>query len=681
MGPIDSTDEFDASIYTAEYVTAGVDEPLEEILERVEETWLRSPNVVLVIPRGCKAFKETHDFLALGKLPGARQVRVSVASSDMTVTGLARVLGFHSVELAQDHPMRPDDPDFGLPNESDIEKPTSPLPLGSWERIVGGGTVESESGWVVQQAVLAVPKKSSLTTSTWLTDPADYDALAPSLATPIKHRSGPLTDDKRTGRLASTLLEDASSDPTSQASVNAALRTPHSAFRTTTTPSGRIKARSVLAPDVPTPMKAPRKLKYGVGDARPFRWGRLAGVVSGLLVVAIVGSLFYAFAYLPEATVTLVPQSTNLNQPVEIIVLTADNPPSGRVGLHSPLRSTQYAASPSEILTATITALPISAPIDEEGTRPASGERQEARGRAQGTMSFVNTNEQAVSIQQGTQFRAANGAIVEVTRGGTVPATVFGQKFGELTLPVGATVDGPEGNLKEGALAGEWRGLKYYSSALEGGSLETIKVVTQEDIDGLTAQLQAQAERRLYGAIAEQVGEGQKLITQTVRLADVAVIADHKAGEDGAEVTERLTSTARAFVFSEREMREAVVDAVVEYVQRTEQPIAGPELVLSTVNFAVPSAQSVAEGRAVYTTRVSGRIAYRLTENLTEAIRALVKGKSIQQARSEILSRYERYVKPANVQAKVLWFNVDRLPTDPARINVLPAGAPSGGGP
>jgi hypothetical protein len=681
VGPIERTDEFDATIYTAEYVMAGVDEAIGEILEHVEEAWMRSPNVVLVIPRRCKAFKDTHDFLALGKLPGARQVRVSIASPDMSVASLARVLGFHIADLPLDHPVMQDDAVFDGEEEESIEKPTSPLPLGTWENLAGGSG--NGTGWVVQQAVqVAIPKKSALTTSTWLGDPADYEApgsvvVAPPTPRPSgKPASVPL-EDRRTGKLVSAPLneEDGTLDYAAEASLNPEFRTPHSAFRTSTTPSGRIKARSVMVPDEPPVVKkAPRGLKYGVGEARPFKWGRAIAVAGVLLVLALVGSLIYAFTYLPEATITLLPQTKHFqDQPVEITVLTPGGSPES-LGVSSTLPA-------GDVLTATINAVPISAEIVEEGTRAASGTRQEPRGRAQGTMSFVNREPQAVVVPKGTRFTASNGVVVETTQAGTVPATVFGQTFGRLSLPIVANVEGPEGNLKEGAAAGVWKGLvEYYSSALEGGTLETFSVVTQEDIDALTAELRAQADKRPYGVIAERVPEGHKLITQTVALSDIVSVADRKAGEDGAEVKVRLTGQARASAYEESKLEDAVNQALRDHVDRTEPRIAGPQIDWNTVELDPPTVKSTDDGRVVYSSSASGRINYNLTTALADAIRTLAAGKEVRQARQDIARQYGTFARLNDLQAKVLWFNVDRLPSDLKRITVLPA-VPGASGP
>jgi hypothetical protein len=270
---------------------------------------------------------------------------------------------------------------------------------------------------------------------------------------------------------------------------------------------------------------------------------------------------------------------------------------------------------------------------------------------------------------------------VETTQAGTVPATVFGQTFGRLSLPIVANVEGPEGNLKEGAAAGVWKGLvEYYSSALEGGTLETFSVVTQEDIDALTAELRAQADKRPYGVIAERVPEGHKLITQTVALSDIVSVADRKAGEDGAEVKVRLTGQARASAYEESKLEDAVNQALRDHVDRTEPRIAGPQIDWNTVELDPPTVKSTDDGRVVYSSSASGRINYNLTTALADAIRTLAAGKEVRQARQDIARQYGTFARLNDLQAKVLWFNVDRLPSDLKRITVLPA-VPGASGP
>lgn len=699
MGPIQS-EEFDASQFPPEYVTVELDERIQSILERVEEGWVRSPNVVLVIPRGAQAFHTTHDFLALGKLPGARDVRVSIASPDPTIAGLARVLGFFIEDVPPDHPALAHDPTLGLPSDDDIEKPTAPLPLGapigSWGR---------ESEWVLTESHEAspIPRRDSLSTSTWLSEPEDFEPLAvgasrlaaqaPKLKAQGRSPTGPtssepLSQPLETGQLSSTSL---SSEALEEESVGHPLiRIPP----VSPTPSGRIKARSALAPDE-TRIVEPR-LRYGGDIEKSFKWGRFFAIIFVILAGVVAGSAFYAFNYLPEATISIAPLDANPNDiGVELSVviggttggnpfITGNSPQSSLVAFNLAPGGTQRSA-----LNTTITATLITAPLSEEGTRPASGTRQVPRGTATGTMRFTNQTASAVFIAAGTQFKGPGGVTVKVTQGGTVRATDFvGQSFGTLDLPIAATVEGPGGNIGEGQIAGTYVGkLSYYNLPLQGGSMETQKVVTQEDIDALVNQLQQQVSARRDGAITElaQSVQGQVLITQTRQLANVVSTVDQKAGDVADAVHATVKAEARAYVYNESDVREAVKGVAGTYVRNRYAPIFAPKLDPNSVQYGPLVQQSLTGDTAVYTTTAGGHVTFTLTTELISRIREMARGKGVKELRDLIDSTYRDYVTLLSIDARVLWFNIDKLPNDLARITVQRSNVPGaylqGGGP
>ncbi|HEX9990726.1 MAG TPA: hypothetical protein VGE45_19895 [Chloroflexia bacterium] len=664
MGPIEG-EEFDPTVYPAEYITVEVEEEIQSILERVDEAWGRTPNVVLVIPRGAHAFNTTHDFLSLGKLQGAREVRVSIASLDPTIAGLARVLGFHMVDPPAGHPILDDMPGMEESRRADVEKPTSPLPLMGYN---------DRADWVIAQATPTYAP-SSLTTSAWLNNPGEaalHDSgrldRSPTPSQPLV-RPGmppPRTRQRQTGQLSSALITDSSLP----ALVDEDAVRPH----VSPTPSGRIKARTVLVPA--DGYRHVRGLRYSIGTSKPVRWGRIFAVVLALLVVSLAGAGAYAYVYLPEGKIAVAPRSKPITSvPVEIAVLTSSSQ-GGTVGTAAPPHQT----GPSNMMSApSVPAIPVQAQIVEEGTRPATGTRQVAKGRGTGTVRFTNRLGSPIAVPANLQLKAANGVVVQVTQAGTVPATIFGSTFGTLDLPVAATIDGPDGNIGAGELSGIWNGqLNYYNNAaFQGGTIETIKVVTQEDIDAVVADLRGRAEGRVPSAVQEKVAAGQQLITQTRTLANATFVADRKAGEDGEMVSVRLTAEARAYVVEESALQDSVMQAVRDWVQENIPTTAGATLDTRSVQFTPPTIQSVEleQGRVVYVTSAEAQVSFSLTPDLANQIRELVKGQEVEQARSLISqSKYGDYVAPLAIEAKVLWFDVGKLPDDPARIEVEAGG-------
>src|SRR5205085_426156 len=71
-----------------------------------------------------------------------------------------------------------------------------------------------------------------------------------------------------------------------------------------------------------------------------------------------------------------------------------------------------------------LNATTVTATLHEAGTRPAGGNRQVPRGRAQGFMRFTNRTGNPVAVPFGAQFKASNGVVMQTTQAGTVPATV-----------------------------------------------------------------------------------------------------------------------------------------------------------------------------------------------------------------------------------------------------------------
>lgn len=673
MGPVEK--EFDPSQYPTEYVPVEREDGIAAVLSHVEEAFAHSPNVVLVIPRGAQAFHSTHDFLALGKVPWGREVRVSIASPDPTIAGLARVLGFHLVEPPRDHPLIAGDPSYsgGEPSEllDGVEKPTAPLNLGA------GGEVPD---WVISPTVPALAS-GALTTSTWLGDPDEYRGAwqaFQSSANKQPVRPGmpaPRTRPRQTGRLLPTALPGALSAPEAEQAVGQ--EEEYSPGPDVVTPSGRIKVRQAQLSG--QAYHNARGLRYG-GLARPMRWSKVFGVAALLLVLSLVAGSAYAYIYLPEATVAVTPGAMPVDAlNVQIPVLTSAGSQPQTI---SPATGSQDSALE---VAPPITASLVTAILSREGTYPATGTRQVPSGKATGSLHFINSNSTLVSVPAGAQFKAANGVTVQTTQAGTVPATIFGQSWGVTDIPIVATVEGPDGNIGANQITGSYKGAQFSNpQALAGGALSTVKVVKQEDVDVAVADLQRQVDADKEAAVKAAVPPGAQLITQTTSLSTASIQTDRKAGEDGDAVRVVLTAQARGYAYNEGDLREAVAQAVVNWVRTNITTAVRPNFDVSNVQSSVPQVLNIQEGKVTLGAQADAYVAFSLTDDLARNIRDLVKGKDISQASSLITQTYGRYVLPASIQSKVLWFNISKLPGDPSHIQVqssTPAQSTPGGQP
>jgi hypothetical protein len=396
----------------------------------------------------------------------------------------------------------------------------------------------------------------------------------------------------------------------------------------------------------------------------------MIAVLSAVLIVTLAAASTYAYIYLPVGSVQVTTLSQAISdKPIEISVIT---PQEGSAPGTSPL----IAPSRDNAQTGpSITAQSLRTALTEEGTRAASGTRQQPRGKATGTMRFANRTGNVVNVPIGTQFKGANGVTVQTTQGGSVPPTAFiNQSVGTLELPVAATVEGPDGNIASGQVAGTWKGLlDYTNTALQGGTMETVKVIKQEDIDVLAAELRAKAEGEAASAVVGLVGPGQTLITPTISLTNAQfTVLDHKAGDDGESVRVRFTAEAGGYAYEESQMHDSINQAMLDSVQTSIPLTVGPSLDMASVTSGPPVIASTDQGRVVYRTRANGRVTFALTPELASRIRILIKGKRISEASNLILQNYGSYLNPDSIEAKVLWFNLNTLPNDPGRIIVQP---------
>jgi hypothetical protein len=670
--------EFDPTVHTAEYVAVEHDESFAQIRDKIEEALRRTPNVILIIPRGAEAFHTTQDFLALGKLQWRREVRVAVATPDPTIAGLARVLGFHIVEPPADHPALMGDPGIDSSSAQDdhngtVEKPTSPLPLGGLPG--ASGTPD----WVLSPPLPSstysprVSTSGSLTTSTWLSMPGDGTDSQPTLDSPRSStRSGqppPRRRQRHTGQLLPNQAPELISDPSLEASneANAAQIGEQDEFR------ARL---AVLEGKAYT---SGRGWRYGGS----LRRGSIARILVSLAIVLLLiagAATGYAYIYLPEGKVLVVPKSKAITGlPVHINVNTGIPNPIGPAGTTPP---EQLEPGQSFVQASSLIATPIQQPLEEEGTAPATGTRQIPRGRGAGTLHFVNTTAQTQFVPEGATFEAANGVVVQTTEAGSVNPTNFAaQQFGTLDLPIVANVEGPGGNIEAGKIQGTYKGvLTYANYAMQGGSLETVKVVLQEDIDKLKAELSAKVHAGVDGAIAANVGSGT-LITQTIHLENEQSSSIPLANQDGESVAVKVTGLAAAYTYSETEMINELRQAVYDHIQSNEPANYGPITDLDSILFTEPVLQPSGgesqQGVITYVVNASANVKYSLTDSLALAIRDLVAGESIKDVPALVSdSQFGNYVNiPADkIDAKVLWFDLDKLPTDPTRIEVQQLG-------
>ena len=146
--------------------------------------------------------------------------------------------------------------------------------------------------------------------------------------------------------------------------------------------------------------------------------------------------------------------------------------------------------------------------------------------------------------------------------------------------------------------------------------MDSVKVLTQADIDGLTSTLMTRIEDEVGGAVNQQLQQGQQLITQTVSLTNKQVVADHKAGDDGDTVKVTITGVAMGYAYSENDMNGSITGAVENWVGTSSaiSSDAGAQLVGNITHSAITliSADN-ATGQVIFSTSATAPVKFTLT--------------------------------------------------------------------
>ncbi len=369
--------------------------------------------------------------------------------------------------------------------------------------------------------------------------------------------------------------------------------------------------------------------------ARNVRLGaRLSVFIATLLVI-----LAFAYAVVPQATVTLVPTVETVRATVPVwagldtqaVDAAGGQIPARRVG--------DYFAGSLEV----------------ETTGTAAYES----GRATGTVLFTNMLGQEITVPARTVVRTSAGAFpvrFATTQDVTVPP------FGQAPAPIEALEEGPVGNVGAG-LINQVEGVNALALRVinpeptRGGGLQEVRAVSQEDMDRAREQLTARLLEEAYQGLQAYLEPTEVLFRQSLEIQASEVSYDRFLYEqaDKLQVYMKLLVTGMAV---DRDNAEAVGYAALvrrlppdHVLVGTEfeirEPTAGPEN--GVIQFAVSA------------------VGYAAAEVDPEVVRQTVRGKSLPQAADLLADRWP-LAQPPQIQVWPRWLT--RMPLLPLRITV-----------
>jgi hypothetical protein len=369
-------------------------------------------------------------------------------------------------------------------------------------------------------------------------------------------------------------------------------------------------------------------------------------LVAGLLVLLLAGVGYGAYLFLPTATITLQPLTTEL-RPAPFTVVADPN------------------VAVSDPAAAVVPAQWVEIPLSVSNTFPATGvEARETR--ATGVVRFRSENTlNSVPVVQGTVVATTDGVEFETTEPASIPRADFATSTpGTVDVAVRAVHPGTRGNVAADTiteLPATFRGQLVSArnpDPTDGGRRIEEPVVTQEDFDAALISLDAQLESALATALA--------LPSTTPRGLTIFPITAQTGRPDPVPTATEVVGTAQpSFTVSFESMgtvlavNEALVDELAEARLRVD---------------LTPDQKLV--GDAVDTTRSAGRvIGQTVTYNVAPVATAYVEPDRlalVAQLRGKSVADAQRILSAYGMVEVSMWPEfVDRLPDQTARISLI----------
>lgn len=375
-------------------------------------------------------------------------------------------------------------------------------------------------------------------------------------------------------------------------------------------------------------------------------------LVIALLALLVSGVAYGAYMFLPTATITLVPATSQLNS--EPFTITAD--PGVAV---------------ADVEAGVVPAQRIDVPVHVSGSFPSSGlEARETR--AEGVVRFRSENTlNDVAIPSDTVVSTADGVEFVTQQSVTVPRASF--QSGPTTVEVGvrAVRPGPRGNVPADTITDLPASLAAQLITVrnpqptDGGRRIEENIVTREDYDAAVASLTEQLGAKLASTVADpaSVPRGLTAFPTTATVGNGTPDQPANALVGTITPTFSLGLDANGSVVA---VNEALVDDLA--AQRVRAELANDQRIVGDDVASGRSAGSVAGDSIEYQVSPTATV---FSAPNDAALIDLVRGKSL----SEALAALARY---GEVDIDVWPDFVDRIPDQAARIRVNVA--PPGGG-
>lgn len=296
------------------------------------------------------------------------------------------------------------------------------------------------------------------------------------------------------------------------------------------------------------------KKKSGVPDFNSFR--KRIFIIGGA-VLALIIFLVWAIGFAPQATVIITARTTAVNIDKNL-KLDPSIPQSDTSALL--LKSTEQQVKKS-----------VAIEFDATGSK-------EVGNKATGTVTVRNCDfSDDFELPAGTKFTSAGGQVFVSTQSVTVPdftgpsssCTQAGESSGKATVSVEASAVGPDYNIGAQAytISGYSSKVDGVGSDMSGGTKETVKVVSQQDVDKAREQLPKPDPNAAEVELKQLFTAEQIVIDESFETIKGAEVVSPNIGEEASrakltqETTYKLTGVQRSDL---DKILKQTVDAVLQ---------------------------------------------------------------------------------------------------------------------
>jgi hypothetical protein len=183
-------------------------------------------------------------------------------------------------------------------------------------------------------------------------------------------------------------------------------------------------------------------------------------------------------------------------------------------------------------------------------TVPATGEKNVGN-RATGTINLTNCikSDGVQVVPAGTRF-SASGVTFETTEQAILPEASFRPSGGckskddgdDKTVGAISIEPGERSNIESQTLTSSISGIIAVGSNMTGGTTETVKVISQEDIDKAAQSLSGASKGQSFSELQQQLrDENLRPIDETLTSSEPAVVASPAVGAEAAETKVTMT--------------------------------------------------------------------------------------------------------------------------------------------